>query len=429
MRSSPLETSLPIDLQGPHLAASLHGAAIEGGTLAVLITFFAAMFAIAAYLDRRKEKELEGAWTAAGFRHGLAKLGRFHLEGKVGELTVSAHLFQTGSGNRTQLWSRVTVTGAITHAVTLRSEAGFSIVLGEEIVLGDEAFDRAVKVRGDEAVAVALLDQDTRMTFQGAVGDGWTLENGCWSFKSKGMLGEAVDGLIESGLNLAEMTLAAQSELPRRLRALVSQHSNPRVRRRALEVLLLQHPDLSETKNALDAGLRDTEAMVRQLAADRLGDLGVLDAIVASPLNEPKLRVEALESMVRNRADDPRTRLRVTEWLAAEVPQTFRKAALEAAARVAVPERESHLVAALDDPDDEVKLVAMKTLAAVGTVDAVPALIPFREKLLAFALKGAASDAILAIQARVAGGDAGALSIALEGGVLAVVEERSERGS
>jgi hypothetical protein len=76
-----------------------------------------------------------------------------------------------------------------------------------------------------------------------------------------------------------------------------------------------------------------------------------------------------------------------------------------------------------------VKLVAMKTLAAVGTVDAVPALIPFRERLLAFALKGAASDAILAIQARVAGGDAGALSLAAEGGVLAVVEERSERGS
>ncbi|HRE90394.1 MAG TPA: hypothetical protein PK095_14780, partial [Myxococcota bacterium] len=359
---------MPLDVQGQHFASSLHAAAIEGWAVGLILAFFFSLFGVAAYLDRKRLSGLERAWADAARRHGLARLAKFELRGKVGERSVAAHLFSTGSGNRYRLWTHVSVTGGITRALALGPDESVQRVLSQEVVLGDDAFERVVEVQGDEAVALALLDQDTRLTFLGAVQDGWSLEDGCWTFKGRENLGETLVSLIQSGLNLVEMTIESQSEFPRRLRAMVTEHPNPKMRRRALNYLLLQYPDLAETKNALDAASRDIEAVVRLLAADRLSEIGLLDAIVASALNEPPVRVDALESMVRNDAADPRTRWRVTEWLATDVPPPFRRAALEAVARVAVPDAEGHLIAALDDPDDELKLLAKKTLAAVGTV-------------------------------------------------------------
>ena len=415
-----------IDVSGSHLAASAASVSAAEGT-AVLILIGIIVVAIAAIYGAQQEKKAQLAWANVAAQYGLDQLGKFELSGKVGDFVVSAESYTTGSGKNRQTWTRVTVTGNLTRAVALAVEGFFSRVFGQDIVIGDASFDQDVKVQGDEAAALALLDHNTRRAFKSAVMNGWSLEDGCWTMKVRGRLSEELASRIEVGLSLAELTKKGQSELPQRLMMLVTHDAIPSVRRRALSYLVSQYASSSATKKALEAALRDGEPVVRLLAADRLGDLGVLDALVGSSSVEPLMRVEAFEAMVRHGAEDPRTQTRVGEWLATDIPQVFRKAALEAVARVAVPDAENHLIEALGASDDELKLAAMRSLAVVGTVHAVPALIPYRDKLLAFALKGAAKDAILAIQARVAHGDAGGLSLAGEGGGLAMTEERSEQ--
>ena len=61
---------------------------------------------------------------------------------------------------------------------------------------------------------------------------------------------------------------------------------------------------------------------------------------------------------------------------------------------------------------EEVPLAAVRALAAVGSIGAVPALTPLRDRVLGGELKSAARDAILAIQARAAGAEVGALALA-----------------
>lgn len=417
---------MPLDVSGSHLATSLAPVAAAEAT-ALLIVLGLVVVLIAAYFGNEHEKKLQRAWADVAAKYGLDQIGKFDLAGKVGDFAVTADIYTTGSGKSRKTWTRVTLEGDLTRAVALAAEGFFSRVFGQDILVGDGTFDQAVKVQGDEAAALALLDQNTRRAFKSAVTSGWSFEDGRWTLKASGRLGEELAARLEVGLSLAELTKKGQSELPRRLMALVTHDPVPSVRRRALSYLVAQYPNASATKAALEAALRDGEPVVRLLAADRLGELGVLDALTLSSPVEPPLRVEALEAMVRHGPDDPRTQARVAEWLAPDLPALFRKTALEATARVAVPDAESRLIEALSDPDDGMKLAAMRSLGAVGTVLAVPALIPYRDKLLAFTLKGAAKDAILSIQARVAHGDAGALSLAGEGGGLAMVAERSEQ--
>jgi len=415
-----------LDISVSNVAASLESVAAAEATLALIVVGIV-FVAIVAWFGREHEKKLQLAWANVAEQYGLDQNGKFDLAGKVGGFAVAAEIYSTGSGKNRQTWTKVTITGDLTRAVALAAEGFFSRVFGQDILVGDGAFDQAVKVQGDEAAALALLDHNTRLAFQSAVTSGWSLEDGCWTLKARGRLGEELGARIEVGLSLAELTKKGQSELPRRLLALVTHDAIPSVRKRALSYLMSQYASSSATKAALEAALRDGEPAVRLMAAGRLGDLEVLDALTTTIAAEPPLRVEALEAMVRHGADDPRTQARVSEWLERDLPQLFRKIALEAVARVAVPDAEARLIEALSAPDDDLKLSAMRSLAVVGTVHAVPSLIPYRDKLLAFALKGAAKDAILAIQARVAHGDAGALSLAGEGGGLAMVAERSEQ--
>lgn len=417
---------MPLDISVSNVAASLESVAAAEATLALIVVGIV-FVAIVAWFGREHEKKLQLAWANVAEQYGLDQNGKFDLAGKVGGFAVAAEIYSTGSGKNRQTWTKVTITGDLTRAVALAAEGFFSRVFGQDILVGDGAFDQAVKVQGDEAAALALLDHNTRLAFQSAVTSGWSLEDGCWTLKARGRLGEELGARIEVGLSLAELTKKGQSELPRRLLALVTHDAIPSVRKRALSYLMSQYASSSATKAALEAALRDGEPAVRLMAAGRLGDLEVLDALTTTIAAEPPLRVEALEAMVRHGADDPRTQARVSEWLERDPPQLFRKIALEAVARVAVPDAEARLIEALSAPDDDLKLAAMRSLAVVGTVHAVPSLIPYRDKLLAFALKGAAKDAILAIQARVAHGDAGALSLAGEGGGLAMVAERSEQ--
>jgi len=398
--------------------------AAEGSAVLIVIGIIVAVVAI--IYGAQQEKKAQLAWAKIAAQYGLDQTGKFDLSGKVGDFAVAADVYTTGSGKNRQTWTRVTLTGNLTRAVALASEGFFSRVFGQDIMVGDPGFDQTVKVQGDEAAALALLDQHTRSAFKSAVASGWSLEDGCWTLKARGRLSEELGSRIEVGLSLAELTKKGQSELPRRLLALVTHDAIPNVRRRALSYLVSQYASSSATQSALQAALRDGEPDVRLLAADRLGDLGVLDALVGSVAVEPRVRVEALEAMVRHGPEDPRTSQRVSEWFNADVPHLFRKAAVEAVARVAVVDAEARLIEVLGAPDDDLKLAAMRSLQAVGTVHAVPFLIPYRDKLLAFTLKGAAKDAILAIQARVAHGDAGALSLAGEGGGLAMAEALSE---
>lgn len=378
-------------------------------------------------MGREHEKKLVLAWAEVAQRFDLAQVKPMELIGEVDGISVHADVFHTGSGKNRQTWTRVVIEGGLTRAVGLAKEGFFSRAFGHDIATGDRSFDEAVKVQGDETTALALLDEHTRRAFQSAVVSNWTFEDGRWTLKVSGRLGPELGTSIEVGLSLARLTQKGQGELPERLVSIVANDSVAQTRKGALECLLLQYSNTSLTQKALVAALEDPASSVRLVAAERLGDLAVLSNLAADEANEVGLRVDAFEALVRRGPEDPRTVARVEAWLAVSAALPLRKAAVEAAATVVVADVEMRLLSALEAPDDDLKLAAMRSLGVVGTVEAVPALIPYRDKFLAFTLKPAAKEAIMAIQARVAGADAGALSLAGDGGTLALSEVESSQ--
>lgn len=102
----------------------------------------------------------------------------------------------------------------------------------------------------------------------------------------------------------------------------------------------------------------------------------------------------------------------LAKWLA-RIPLDTQAAAValaDALAAVPVDGAEDALLKMLASYDD-VPHAVVRALGAVASVHAVPALIPLRDRVLGGELKSAARDAILAIQARAAGAEVGALAL------------------
>lgn len=405
-------------------------AANDGGVAltAFMVVGFVIFFVWVIINDARKTKERQRIWAEIAEQFGLAFSGKFDMSGFFDGFHVHADIYTTGSGKNRTTWTRVRISGGLTPNLSLGREGFLSQLVGSDVQLGDPRFDDAVKVKGPESLALALLDDATRNVVRLAVHNKWAFEDGTWTFRTGGAQGEEVRRHIEAGLDLARLIRDGQAQLAARLAERVESDPSPRTRRRALESLLEEYARAPETLRAVMAARADQAAEVRLIAARHLGDVELLDALSGDAAHAVPLRVAAFEALVAREPTHSVTVERAAAWAMGREAQglLMRRAAVRALAVVPAPDAERMLLSALEDKDDDLKFDAIGSLGAVGTIQAVPALIPHRDKLLAFRLKGAAKDAILAIQARATGADAGALALAGDGGGLAFAESGEE---
>jgi len=379
------------------------------------------------YASQKKRARL-AAWKAIAAEFGFQMDRSEFMHGPVDGFEVTADIYVVGSGKNRSTYTRVRVEGGLTMELVLGSEGFISSLLGSDIVTGDSRFDSAVRVRGSEATAVALLDADTREVVSQAVARRWEFGSGTWTYKIGGSGGAEIREQIIIGLDLARLFREDQSKVAQRLAERVTSDPSAAVRKRALELLLANYAKAPETPEALRKASGDPSDALVLIAARSLSDIDLLGRLAAGDTTQPTLRIEALEAMVARDPLHAATRRIVASWVdpTSPPPKLFALVGLRALATVPHPNAEAVLLHTLAIDDDDLQLESIVALGSVGTIDAVPALIPHRDKLLAFRLKGAAKDTILAIQARATGADAGALALAEEGGGLALTQRSPE---
>jgi len=397
----------------------------SGGAVFGLIVLMLIGLIIWALVSESQRKHARiAAWRAIAQEFGFKMNTNEFMHGPVDGFDVTADIYVVGSGKNRSTYTRVRVEGGMTKELALGSEGFLSTLLGSDIRTGDTRFDEAVKVQGSEALAMALLDADTREVVSQAVARRWEFGSGTWTYKISGSKGADVRDQIVIGLDLARLFRDGQAKVAQRLAERVASDRSAPVRKRALELLLAQFAKAPETREALRAATGDHSDPVVLLAARALSDVDLLGLLADRSTSEAELRVDALEAMV---SLDPRhaaSQRVVASWAELDWVQhrTLLLAAVRALATVPHPTAEAVLLRTLAIDDDDLKFESIVALGRIGTIEAVPALAPHRDKLLAFRLKGAAKDAILAIQARATGADAGALALAQEGGNLALTQ-------
>ncbi len=391
--------------------------------LIVLLLIGLIIWALASESHRKRARI--AAWRAMAIEFGLKLNGNEFMHGFVDGFEVTADIYVVGSGKNRSTYTRVRVEGGMTTELVLASEGFFSTLLGSDIRTGDARFDEAVKVQGSESMALALLDADTRQVVSQAVARRWGFGSGTWTYKIGGSKGEDIRDQIIIGLDLARLFRDNQAKVAQRLAERVASDTSEPVRKRALELLIAEYNNAPETREALRTAMNDSSEAIVLLAARVLSNIDRLCLLAERNQAESELRVDAFEAMVAIDPGHVTTQRVVATWIELD-PTKDRPlvlAAVRALATVPHPSAEAVLLRTLAIDDDDLRYESIVALGRVGTVEAVPALAPHRDKLLAFRLKGAAKDAILAIQARATGADAGALALSQEGGNLALSQQ------
>jgi hypothetical protein len=322
----------------------------------------------------------------------------------------------------------VGVPGQIPTWLDLTAEnlgTAFSRAFGErDLEVGDPAFDADVAVHGDAEAAVAALTQEARVAARALIRDGYAVHGGTVHFTHRRGARDAAELVVAARRAIWLAGLLASSEtIPQRLVSRAASDPLAGVRRRALERLADGFAELPETAAALAAALGDADPGVRVFAAARLGAAGepTLLALVGDSRVPDGVIVEALAALAGRLPAE-----RAVALLVESAPG--RGAAVLAAAAGSLttpagPGAEEALVGLLGHEERTVRLAVAAALGRVGTTAAVA---PLRAVVAAhpldLGLRGGASEAIAAIQARadgaapgqlaLAGGEAGTLTLA-----------------
>lgn len=401
--------------------AAASGVEIVGALLVVAAIVAAFVFSHAATEKRRK------LWAEIGERLGLGHLGRDYLSGTLDGSIVEASIYTEGSGKNRRTYTRITASGSLPDDVQLSREGFFTTVFGDDIKTGDRDFDGDVRVRGEPGAALALLDDPMRKLVRQAVDAGWVFGNGRWSYTIQKRLGAEIEPLLHRGAALANMVRDAATAIPQRLADRVRGDRTSDVRRVALELLITRYSTSKSAETAAQSALQDRDPQVRIIAAKHLGEIPVLARLAADRVASDALRADALTTLELHRthpeAHAAMSAL-VDELARGELPPKLHEPLAYALGQIPEPRAEPVLVNLLESPEDEVRLAAIRSLARIGSIDAVPALVPLRDRFMAFASQqaAAAKDAILAIQARAGRAEAGSLALSEEGGGLAIAE-------
>ena len=357
---------------------------------------------------------------------------------------------------------------------TLERDNAVAQATEPDIEVGDWGFDQVIRVRGDRDFALSLLDEETRRAAERVV-----LE----------LDGRVADGMIEvpvQGIQSMPFVLHAMLDLANRLRRPTTEELPPLLARNARddpssglrlrafrnlvrefsdapEVLPLARAFLGE-KNKLgekDEELRfeaacflatgDEKEKTRRRAADELSRLAKRRDLA------PDLRRRALEALARSDHSRQATILAASILRDRHQPREVRRASLLALERARAIEKllevetfgdateasilaralglcgdvaaQPRLLELLDQLNEGVR---MATIEALGTIGNVRAVGPLRraageKEFITSDLARAVEEAVLQIQARAGGSQAGEISIVatepLEGAVSVAHDE------
>ncbi len=203
---------------------------------------------------------------------------------------------RAGRGTRLR-WSlgvglglRVRLRGAIPRSLGLAPEGLRSRVdraLGRgDVLVGDEDFDEAIRVSGDEVTALALLDLPTRELLRSlAQPVGPRLEDGDLLFDRSGVgvgrPARTLDDVLDALLELARRLRQDDDDLAVRLATRVAREPVAGVRRRCLELLLSRHGDRDEAVAAARALLDEPLRAPNDPSTDDAGYRG--EVVVWNP--------------------------------------------------------------------------------------------------------------------------------------------------
>ena len=425
-----------------------------------------------------RKNGLAAAWRRAAeacgltaLRWSVTRIGKeSHYEGRAGPLSVR---FDSPGGPR--IVTRIRIAGPDEGALTLRRETmGVAVekrLGGQEVELGDPAFDAEVYVEGPSAKALAVLDAPTRpivvRLLRGRIDDDpqtpklpVAFERGELRVEIRGRSVKATDALLPSVLqSLLEVSkrLCPPEDLPARLRDNLAREPLALVRLRTVVTLIREHPGQPATEEALRAALRDPDDEIRLQAAIALRAEGraVLLELAASVTADDSRSARAVRALGRhlpreNEKDilERARRGRCLETARACLESLAGRAdaeSVEALAAVMVaeeddlaahaatalgetglPAAEAPLVGALDRGLPGLRLAAARALGRMGTVQAVPALKAAAARY--DDLHGAVRQAVAEIQARAQGAAPGQLSLAqAEAGQLSLAADDAGR--
>jgi hypothetical protein len=416
----------------------------------------AAVAASIAYLvtSERRRAQLR-AWRQAAQRAGLtgveeAEGGIFEgafLRGRSGELVVRLEGYRRGKYVH---GTKIVITGLGHGAggLSLRHEGLSTAIekrfIGErEIEVGDPSFDAEYYVQGRAPLAVALLDPETRRGVAGlmrgrvsipggpSIDVGPSLSDGVLEvqIKESGFTGnrERIPQILVAVLEVARR-LVAPPDVAARIASNLRTEPEAGARLRGLLTLAREFPSHPATREALLAALQDASEEVRLRAGMALGEdgRGTLLGLVEGTGTEDSCAARAIaalgESLPAERAEAALRRA----LGGAGRPQTAR-ACLEALALRGNAEAEGLMLEALRHDEGPVAVAAARALGRTGTVAAVPALREAAET--GGDMRRAARQAIAEIQARLTGAEPGQLTLAGgEAGALSLADEAGEPG-
>ena len=346
---------------------------------------------------------------------------------------------------RSSLHVCVTIAGPrIPQGLAFGAERG----TGDDVLTGDTVFDDLVEVRGEPCILLALLDREIREMVSEFIRLGGRLEAGrlvCYA-RTLSSPGELVRGL-RLGLWLARELSSPGGGVCERLARNAKSDSLPGVRLWNLLQLHEQFPETREAREASQEDLKDASPWVRlaavrflkdeglevleHLAQDRaVPDSAAVEAVAllaarcpaerAGPLlltalkkHSGEARRQAVEELGRIRYQPARGPLIVLVECADPRTGAAAAAALAALGVLGDVTAETTLLKAIESDARELTLAAVRALRTLGSAASV-------EPLLAFLgsrhhdpeIRYWIQDAVGAIQSRLAGAEAGQLSLA-----------------
>lgn len=335
------------------------------------------------------------------------------------------------------------------------------LLLGPDVETGDDAFDRAVFMRGSEVRLLAMLDQRLRSDLRQAVEAGTTLTGGelrRLSGRGPSTLEEVLAPARELARLAKRIAERATQPVPVLLRENALGDPSPKVRLRCLQALVADFRGHAETQAALDGASVDPDPDVRFLALGNAatGGFDALSSMVSDTNLRPDARAEALSRLlaahpgsrsieIAERAlSDHSSVVRIPAIravgsarrasalpallrLAGAMQSTDERVALaDAFWRLRDPLAETPLLRFLGDGEESVRVAAARALGRCGGIDAVVPLRALTGGLFAGDAGRVAREAIETIQGRLRHAGEGQVSVVgpapTEGGVSLAAE-------
>jgi hypothetical protein len=391
------------------------------------------------------EAELVAASAEQGIRFAPRSPRSSTAIGECGDLSVRVeleHKVAAEHDNQTQPHLCVTIAGPrIPQGLAFAAERG----TGDDVLTGDTVFDDIVEVRGQPSILLALLDREIRQRVSEFVGLGGRLAAGqlqCCTPTSFST-GELVRA-VRLGLWLARELSSPGGGVCERLARNAKSDPLPGVRLWNLLQLHEHFPETREAREASQEDLKDPSPWVRlaavrflkdeglevleQLAQDRAVPesaaaeaVGLLAArcpaeragpllLTALKTHSGEARRQAVQELGRICHRPARGPLLV---LLEHADPATGAAAAAALARLGEATAETALLKAMESDARELRLAAILALGTLGSAASVEPLLAFLaiRRLDAETRRGI-HDAVGAIQSRLAGAEAGQLSLA-----------------